>query len=154
LQQVVAALLQRASRLRSLAIHSEAGDATLGAVPACLASYHGLTSLALSGQGLQELPTGEYLSGLQSLDLRHNEFARMPAALSYATALTTLALDGNKQLALDEANVWVLLDLRLLRQLSTHGINIAAANQYMLRLLRWRLPHLRLLPLPAEAAAN
>lgn len=51
----LAALLQQATSLRSLAF--ECCDPNLGAVHACLASYHGLTRLGLRRQGLSELPT-------------------------------------------------------------------------------------------------
>ena len=57
----LAALLQQATSLRSLAVKCIYPN--LGAVPPCLASYCGLTSLQLQRQGLTELPTGEYLAG-------------------------------------------------------------------------------------------
>lgn len=60
-ERSLAALLQQATSLRSLAV--KCSYPNLGAVPPCLASYHGLTSLALEGQGLRELPAGEYLAG-------------------------------------------------------------------------------------------
>lgn len=69
LEASLAALLQQATRLSSLAIASSSYAADfedfvlLGAVPACLASYCGLTSLVLRGQHLTDLPAGEYLAG-------------------------------------------------------------------------------------------
>lgn len=64
LEQVLAALLQQASRLCSLALNCpDTRAAKLRAVPACLASYRGLTSLSLVGQALDDLPPGEYLQG-------------------------------------------------------------------------------------------
>lgn len=65
-EQLVSALLQQASRLRSLALRSSTEDLEemLWQVPARLASYCGLTSLSLTGQHLEELPAGEYLTGV------------------------------------------------------------------------------------------
>ena len=63
----LAGLLQQAGQLSSLEISTDWGrpgkDAALGAVPACQASYRGLTSLSLNGQELADLPDGEYLTG-------------------------------------------------------------------------------------------
>lgn len=66
LADALAGMLQQATRLSSLHISTDDSwgrFAMLGTVPACLASYRGLTSLALSRQGLTELPDGDYLAG-------------------------------------------------------------------------------------------
>ncbi|PRW44489.1 small GTP-binding [Chlorella sorokiniana] len=62
----------------------------------------GLTSLALNCQGLQELPTGQYLTGLRHLELEENEFTRLPPAIGTATSLTGLCLNNNRKLSLGE----------------------------------------------------
>ncbi|PRW44546.1 L domain [Chlorella sorokiniana] len=83
--------------------------------------YRGLTSLELSRQGLAELPAGEYLTGLHSLDLSRNEFVLLPPAITRATALTHLGLDGNSQLVLSTSERAALLALPCLQQLDMEG---------------------------------
>ena len=206
----LAALLQQATGLTALHISSESEETKLRAVPACLASYRGLTSLSLVGQALVELPSGSYLTGvptwqwlpspvaacvvcmivairlvachlqwrlpaaargavwllglthlmpnifrlplhyhagLKRLDLSNNAFTRLPAALSTATALTCLTLNGNSELRLRRADKAVLPELPNLQHLEVEGI--VAVNPALLRTLQERLPALSVVPMPA-----
>ncbi len=68
-QQRLAAILQQTTRLQSLAVCSGQEDATISDVPDCLASYSRLTSLSLTGQHLEQLPAGPYLTGEWGCDL-------------------------------------------------------------------------------------
>lgn len=61
-EQALAALLHNASHLCALAI-TGVPHAVLGVIPLCLTSHCGLSSLSLVGQGLTDLPAGDYLAG-------------------------------------------------------------------------------------------
>lgn len=86
-------------------------------------------------------------AGLRRLDLSNNAFTRLPAALSTATALTCLALNGNSQLRLRRADKAVLPELPNLQRLEVEGI--VAVNPALLRTLQERLPALTVIPMPA-----
>lgn len=77
---------------------------------------------------------------LESLDLSYDQFARLPAALSTATALTSLSVERNTSLNLGAADAEVLLALPRLRQLHIGGI--AAADPGLLHELQLGAPKL------------
>lgn len=60
-----------------------------GELPSSLIAHSGLSQLELSRNGLSELPSGPYLASLQQLCLVE-DLQRLPAALTAATALTSL----------------------------------------------------------------
>ncbi|PRW44535.1 Leucine-rich repeat-containing 40 [Chlorella sorokiniana] len=143
-EQSLAALLQQASSLSSLDVHSYASGAALGAVPACITSWRGLTSLKPMNQRLADVPAGEYLSGLRSLEIRENQFTHLPDALTVATDLTSLRLDRSTQLSLGEPDKAVLQALPRLRYLSTDRIGDIVPG--LLIELRQRRPGIDIYP--------
>lgn len=72
-------------------------------------------------------PPNGLLTGLHSLDLSRNKFTHLPPALSAATALTCLTLNGNSMLRLRAPDAAVLLALPRLHRLEIEGIAAAAA---------------------------
>lgn len=88
---------------------------------------------------------------LQHLDLSHNLFRRLPTALSSATALTRLTLNGNSWLSLCKDDAAVLLVLQRLRLLEVSRIK--AAEPALLNELWQRMPHLRVVGMPPNAVA-
>lgn len=86
---------------------------------------------------------------LPNLDLTHNEFTRLPATLSTATALTSLSMAQNCELRLCEADAAVLAALPRLQRLNVQGIK--AADPALLQQLqhRMRMPGLTAIPPPA-----
>lgn len=78
-------------------------------------------------------------AGLRHLDLEGNSFTRVPAAISAATGLTSLALSWNGQLGLCEAGTETLLALRHLQNLQL--MLIKSADPALLRRLPPSIRH-------------
>lgn len=70
LNSVLQALLPQASRLRELIL----SGCAVGELPPCVAAATGLQRLQLAQCGLQQLPIGPYLDGLELLNIRMNKF--------------------------------------------------------------------------------
>ncbi len=92
-------------------------------------------------------PNSACHAGLHSLDLSGNRFACLPPALSTATSLTRLALNGSHSMRLTEADTAVLLALPHLQQLEIEGV--AAADADLLHEWQLRMPGLQIAPMPA-----
>ncbi|EFN53320.1 hypothetical protein CHLNCDRAFT_137019 [Chlorella variabilis] len=149
LHQLVAALLPAGKPLPSLHLHSVLGCEP-GALQGCtaLAQVHslllvvarrGLEHLVLTNNNLHNIPPGPYLQDLRCLDLGNNSIATLPAALSAATSLTRLELDGNPALALSASDVDILSVLPYLRILVMKRDNTPTR---VLRSLYRRMPAL------------
>ena len=87
------------------------------------------------------------LAGLHSLDLSGNRFDCLPPALSTATALTHLTLNGCHLMQLTEADTAVLLALPRLQRLEIEGIR--SAEPALIQQWQLRMPNLRIVPMPA-----
>lgn len=120
------ALLRQAPLLSSLRVQR----CFPGGLPQCLVECTGLRSLTTAGNGLQALPAGPYLASLEQLCLAEDSVVVLPAALTAATALTSLEVQheiftGAAPLAADSLAP-VLRRLSRLRQLQLTSCGLPA----------------------------
>ncbi|PRW44359.1 E3 ubiquitin- ligase UPL7 [Chlorella sorokiniana] len=153
LTNILAALLLHTPQLRRLEVTglgpqeyahvgADEGEWLQAGLPPVLTSLTQLECLVVTGYLLEDLPSGPYLDSLTRLDLSHNCFERLPAALRRASRLQQLSLTDNAYLPLDAAAVRLLASLpalarvglplatpdRLVRQLRDSGrLRLAAA---------------------------
>ena len=81
-------LLRRAPLLSSLHV-----TCCFQELPQCVTVRTGLRRLTLNANGMQTLPAGPYLAGLEHLSFTEDSLVSLPATLTACTALTSLELE-------------------------------------------------------------